>query len=205
VLLGSLAFSVSLAAYATIIFDNSSVASGFFSFRGAGSSPLALIDVAHPTAINQIGVLADLDSNGDLRFLIFDNGIQALLFDSGTVAFIADGFHFRLSPTFPSFILQPGVTYAIGAISDVPAVWMSGVTPPPRNPFIEDGITGLFANQNVSNFASPALVGGGVAMVGLQLAAPEPATLTMLGVGLAGVGFSRRRQKGRWGRKKFSG
>jgi hypothetical protein len=68
---------------------------------------------------------------------------------------------------------------------------MFGVTP---NPFTENGITALNANQNVSNFASPALVGGGVAMIPLQLVA-EPTTLTLFGVGLAGIGFWGRRRK----------
>jgi len=61
---------------------------------------------------------------------------------------------------------------------------------------IGDGIFSLgfrMASGAADIVSSTAVARGTDARVDVQLAVPEPATLALLGVGIAGIGFSRRR------------
>src|SRR5262245_32125766 len=80
---------VAHAGAATIIFDNSS-RGDFQSGRAAAFSPLAAITVSGATDISQIGVMVDLNSNGNLKFVIFNLDTLALLFSTGSQAFVDD-------------------------------------------------------------------------------------------------------------------
>jgi len=182
-----------------ILFDNSSRAD-FQSNRGAANSPLAAITVAQATSIAQIGAMVDLNSAGNLRFLIFNLDTQALLFATAAVPFADDGNTFKVSPEFAAFTLNPGVTYGIGAIADVGGLWDTNNSSS-GNPFTQNGITASDdRNGNVSNFASPTLGGEGIAMIIVQLfgptaAVPEPATLALFGALAVGAFGVRRRAK----------
>ena len=109
------------AANAVVVFDNIDL-TGQASTRIAASSPGALVSVAANITINQIAVRNDLNSNGNLKFLIFDHATHALLFNSGSTAFVDNGMSLKTSNPF-SFTLLGGMSYDIGAIADVGGLW----------------------------------------------------------------------------------
>jgi hypothetical protein len=194
-LVGSLAAPVDAS---PILFDNSS-RGDFSTIRDVGDSPLAAITVGVPTDIDQIGVMNDLGISGNLKFLIFDLGTSALLLSTASQPFADTGLSFKLSNVFPAFTLLPGVTYGIGAIADVGALWRTNNSSS-GSPFTQNGITASDDfNGNVANFANPTRVGNGTAMIIVALAGPEPGpapvpeptTLLLLGVGLAAASCRR--------------
>ena len=89
-----LTMSVASIAHASPIIFNDVSRFDFQSMRGAGTSPLAIINVSAPTFIDQIGVYNDLNSDGNLEFLIFNANTNALLFQSASQLFIDDGLSF---------------------------------------------------------------------------------------------------------------
>lgn len=184
---------------AGLLFDDASRAD-FTSTRSAGDSPLAAITVSAPTAINQIGALVDLNADGNLKFLIFDLNSHALLFSTGSTAYLDDGLHYKVSPVFSDFVLNPGITYGIGAIANVGGQWSTN-NASANNPFTQSNITADDnRNGNVLNFAAPTLGLEGTAMIMVQLygaPVPEPATLSLLSGAFAMLTVAGRRLRGR--------
>jgi len=184
---------------AALLFDDVSRAD-FTSGRVAEFSPLAAITVSAPTSINQIGALVDLNAPGHLKFLVFDLNSNALLFSTGSTAYADDGLTYKLSPVFPDFVLIPGITYGIGAIADVAALWSINNSSS-NNDFTQNNITADDdRNGNVTIFAAPTLGAEGTAMIMVQLyggPVPEPATLGLLATGFAMLTVAGRRLRGR--------
>src|SRR2546426_1276073 len=178
-------------ASATLLFDDISRANSSPPRDLERGSPLAAITVSVLTSINQIGARMDLNSSGNLKFLIFDLNSHGLLFGTGPTAYADDGLTFKVSPVFSDFVLTPGIVYGIGAIADVAGNWSVGVPLLGTTPnFTQNNITAdAHRNGNVSNFASPALLGDAQVMGIVQLfgvgaqAVPEPATLGLLAAG----------------------
>lgn len=163
------------------------------SIRGAGNSPLALVTVDRPTDLGAIGVRVDLDSPGNLRFVIFDAGTSSLLFASKAQAFADDGIGYKVSAPFSRITLQKGIVYAIGGVADVGGRWSFEDTGSPDD--VANGITVAgSANENVGDFAHPALIGAGSANIHIQLygTAPEPSSLSLLALGVVAVARRRR-------------
>ena len=184
-------------ANAALIFDNSS-RGDFQSGRGPEFSPLAAITVSTNVDISQIGAMVDLNSDGNMRFLIFNLDTNALLLATPSAPYTDTGLAFQVSPVFSTFTLTPGITYGIGAIADVGGGWeinnSSG-----GNPFTQNNITSSDdLNSNVTNFASPGISGGGTAMIMVQLfgpdaTTPEPASLALVGLGVVSLIVLRKR------------
>src|SRR5262249_34655618 len=119
-----------------LILDNSS-RGDFQSGRVAEFSPLAAVSVAGATSINQIGAMVDLNSAGNLKFVIFNLDTLALLFSTGSSAYADNGLTFKVSPVFAPFVLNPGINYGIGAIADVGGGWQINNTSS-GNPFVQN-------------------------------------------------------------------
>src|SRR5215831_17907174 len=163
----ALVFVVAGPSQAALLFDDVSRAD-FTSTRPAENSPLAAITVSAPVAINQIGALVDLNSAGNLRFLIFDLNSHALLFSTGSTAYADDGLTYKVSPVFLDFVLTPGITYGIGAIADVGGLWSTNNSSAGNN-FTQNSVTANDdRNGNVTIFAAPTLSTDGSAMIMVQ-------------------------------------
>jgi hypothetical protein len=187
-------------ANAQVIFDNLA-RRDFGSSRGAGDSPLAQITVSSATQINQIGAHWDPNANGNIKFLIFNLGTSSLLFSTASAGFTDVGLSFYQSSFFPTFTLNPGVTYGIGAIASVGGEWSTNNSSS-GNPFTQNGITASDDNNaNVINFGTPSLAGGGSAMIIVQLGrqpstvVPEPSTYALLATGLVSLVIVSRRRR----------
>ena len=147
------------------VFFEGSAMGGSNSNYGAGQSPLAgPITVSSPTTISQIAAMVDLNSAGNLKFVIFANSSLAL--STAPTAFSDDGMKFKMSPRISGgFTLNPGTTYYIGAIADVGGVWQYGT----GSLVTQHNISVSSFNQNAGNFASPQLTGSAWATIPIQL------------------------------------
>jgi hypothetical protein len=175
--------------YAQILIDTYSPLNGSgVDFRSAGASLGSALSFARDITIGPgtIGVKVNLETDGNLKFLIFDHSNAALLYSSPPKAFSDDGDTWKTSDPF-SFTFLGGHTYDVGAIPDVGGLWdydrVSDI-------IHESGITSLLSNPNFSNFNSPIIVSHGSADGAVQLSAvPEPGIATLLILAVAGLAF----------------
>jgi hypothetical protein len=158
-------------AQAALVFGDSST--GGTSSRNAGDSPISSLTVGQNTPINQIGVLVDLNSDGDLKFVINDATSNSFVLITAAQAVTDDGDTFKLSSTFSPVTLLAGHHYYIGAIADVSGNWNYDPFP---MAITQNGITNQITDNDVTNFNSPGLTGPGTAQIPIELfnAAPTP-------------------------------
>jgi hypothetical protein len=184
---------------ADLVFDNFDPPGGQ-SVRSAASSPGTLIQVASTVTISNIAVLNQLDTDGEVKFVIFDDSSNSLLFASSPKAFTATAFGtltYKMSDDF-SFTLLAGHSYDIGAIADVSGLWAFD-----RISDTQNGITSVLSNPNFSSFVTPSIAGHGGADGAIRLfrasSVPEPAGVGLFGVGGCIVYLTWRRRAGRLG------
>jgi hypothetical protein len=151
-------------AQAALVFGDSST--GGFGTRGPGDSPISTLTVSQNTSINQIGVLVDLNSDGDLKFVINDASSNSFVLITPAKAFTDDGDTFKVSDAFSPVTLLAGHQYYIGAIADVGGDWNYDPFP---NVITQNGISNQKTNNNLSNFNSPVLAGAGTAQIPIEL------------------------------------
>ena len=181
-------FGVLAPSYSQILIDTFTPP-GSASTRVAASSPGSYLSFANNVTIGTIGVKVDLNSAGNLRFLIFDHSTAALLYASAPKAFSDDGDTWKTSDPF-AFTFLGGQSYDVGAIADVGGLWDYDQISETMN-----GITSIVTNPNFSNFNSPTTGGYAAADAAVRLSAvPEPGTATLLLLGMTSFAVRSHRR-----------
>ena len=180
--------SLRTASAAPLLFDSLNGTSST-SIRTAESSPGVEVSIASTITLNDIAVNNNLDSPGNMKFLVF-NATTLLPIYVGPAIPETTGTTWKISSDF-SLVLQPGL-YDIGAISDTSGEWTYDVTAGTAS-----GITSLVTNPNFSVFAAPvdsnrAGADGAVRLYG-AVGVPEPTSGILTALGIASLSLRRRR------------
>ena len=202
IFLGLCAAALTLPCESAVIFDNADPPLSVTSRTGALVGAAAYLGIgASNVTIGQIAIDAQPLQSGLLKFVIFsdvappgsDSGTLLL---SDTVAVNAATSLSYIESDPISFTLLAGQYYDIGAIFSGTSIDYTYDLIPDN----ENGISSMVSNENIENFADPALAGHGAADINIQLlstasSVPEPATFLLGGLGLiwaAAYRFSHR-------------
>jgi hypothetical protein len=124
-----------------------------FTTRGPGTACGTQLTVGSASvAITNIAVLNDLDSDGNIKFLIFNHTAgDTLEFHGVPKAFVDDGKSWKKSNAF-TFTLQANTAYCIVGLPDVGSQIFFDTTSESTG-----GLTTNVTNPNVSNFDTPSV------------------------------------------------
>jgi hypothetical protein len=114
--------------------------------------------------ITKIGVYNDLDSSGNLRFMIFDHTAgDTNVYLSSPQSFADNGMSWKESASM-TYTLQANRSYCIGAIADVGGDWAYDTTVESQN-----GISSTSNNPNWTDCNNPVPGGHAAADCGIRL------------------------------------
>ena len=152
----------------SVLFDSILNGATGSSVRLAGDSCGTQVVVgAASVPISKIAVQNDLDSAGNLKFLIFDHSSGEIrVYLSNPKSFADDGVSWKESDVF-SYTLQAGFTYDIGAIADVGGSWTYDTVTESAG-----GLTSTSSNPNFANYADPTSGGHAGADCAIRLWGP---------------------------------
>jgi len=166
---------------------------GFNTSRGPGSAPMGRLTVDNAISISSFGVLADINGNSDMQFLIFDANTGANLFASAVTSFVDVGLDYYFSDSL-SCTFNPGMFYSVGASNSNGASYAVD--------FVANSISGFnffTGNQNlIGSFGANTLFTS-LACCDVMTAfntatkVPEPGTLALLCLGLVFMAVRRRK------------
>lgn len=167
-------------------------------FRGAGSAPMGRLTVDSAITISSFGVLANIDGDSDLQFLIFDAVSGANLFTSAIKSFVDVGEAYYFSDAL-NFTFNAGTTYSVGASSSNGASY--------RLDELANSVSGfnfLTGNQNLDGVFGANTLDAGLnccdvatafVTVDNMGAVPEPTTWAFMIFGFGAIGGAMRRQR----------
>ena len=157
------------------------------------------LTVSSSVTVSSIGVLANINGNSNLQFLIFNAVTGANLFTSAAKSFVDVGEAYYFSDPL-SFTFDPGITYAVGATSSAGASYRLDEQVNTVGAF-----SFLLGNQNTGGaFGASTLITSQACcdvatafVIAEPGAVPEPATWAMMltGFGIAGAALRKRRQQ----------
>jgi hypothetical protein len=184
-------------ASATTIFHHDPAVGFQETFRSAGSAPMGRLTVDSAITISSFGVLADINGDSDLQFLIFDADTGVNLFTSAIQSFTDVGEDYYFSNPL-NFTFNVGTTYSVGASSSNGASY--------RLDELANSVGGfnfLTGNQNLrgpfgSSTLDQRLACCDVAtafVIADRGAVPEPATWAFMIFGFGAVGSALRTRR----------
>jgi len=184
-------------AQATVVFDSSLGNFTMNETRGSDLNYAAVLHFTQDVKVSQIGVFTSVNDDQAIKFLVFDselNGGTGALLLSDQKSFTQNTTQTFIYSDLIDFTFQADHTYDIGILGSTGTLtgrWGSG-------DYTQGGITEISSNANFEHFGAPTTGDYAGVMPHIQLVAadakvPEPVSIALFGLGLAGLACARRK------------